>query len=381
MAERVVLHVGLMKTGTTYLQSRLARNADELSRAGVVVAGDRGRIAHDLFAAADARSPRGPAGAWDRWVARARSEGEVAVLSHEMVAFRRDAVVRRVAEDLADRRLDVVVTVRDARSVLPSQWQTQARNRGVATWPEYAEDARAARPERGNTFVRSQRLWWLLDQWQRLAPQARLVVVTVPGSGAGQDALWDRFAGVLGVAPTAAPRPAASDNVSLGYATAHLLVLLHRALPEVPAPDRRSLIAYLARHAGPRLRAGEGRPTLDAATQHFCAEWNDRALRAVDRTGAELVGDPADLPTEARGAFAQEIALPPDDQVLTATGALSEVLAELAADHVGSAASAAARPVLGVEALAEQVRSAWQAGLSQVLTQHGRLRPGPAPAG
>ena len=37
MAERVVLHIGAMKSGTTYIQDRLNANAEALARHGILV--------------------------------------------------------------------------------------------------------------------------------------------------------------------------------------------------------------------------------------------------------------------------------------------------------------------------------------------------------
>ncbi len=73
MARRVFLHVGLPKTGTTYLQTLLWDNRDELLRQGVLLPGGSSR--DHLWASGAVRedphlprrSPEAPA-AWDRLV-------------------------------------------------------------------------------------------------------------------------------------------------------------------------------------------------------------------------------------------------------------------------------------------------------------------------
>ena len=74
MAQRVFFHIGLPKTGTTYLQTLMWNNRDELRRQGVLVPGESNRV--HLWASGVVREDpnldrRGPEAkhAWDRLVA------------------------------------------------------------------------------------------------------------------------------------------------------------------------------------------------------------------------------------------------------------------------------------------------------------------------
>lgn len=332
MAERVLLHIGAMKTGTSWLQALLADNRRELRRAGVFVAPQRSAAVRDLMA-----QPEGGASpdAWDRTVARMREDdAAVAVLSHEYLSFTGGAVRRRVADSLAGVELHVLLTVRDAAGTLPAQWQTFARNRGTMTWPEYAAAARdpATRP-REHTFVRSQRIPLVLQQWGELTG-GRVHVVTVPRSGSAPDLLWERVAEVLGVDPAVAPARGGGDNASVGYASAHLLCLLHgRADQRLPAEEVRRLAMHLATTALGARRSAEPRPMLDEATLRFASDWNRRTRAAIQGSGAHLVGDLEDLPVlDHVDAVAPRLALPSDGDVLAAArdaeGALRRLLGE-----------------------------------------------------
>src|ERR1044072_2231107 len=88
--QRVFLHIGSPKTGTTFLQEVLWTNRDALREAGVKYPGSRAD-AHFL-ATQDLRElvwhghvdPAVP-GAWDRLVTEVRTWPGASVISHEMV--------------------------------------------------------------------------------------------------------------------------------------------------------------------------------------------------------------------------------------------------------------------------------------------------------
>src|SRR5918998_4134281 len=90
-AQRVVLHVGLPKTGTTYLQGLLAAHRDELRIHGVLYpflrpggmfhAAVEVRGSHEKFGL----DPRLVAGSWAALCDRARAYDGTAVISHEVL--------------------------------------------------------------------------------------------------------------------------------------------------------------------------------------------------------------------------------------------------------------------------------------------------------
>ena len=299
MTERVLLHVGAMKTGTSYLQKLMEVNRDSLLEAGVLVAPQRSAAVHDLTDHASRGQERleQVRGTWDRVARKLRKAPQrTAVLSHEFLGLADPDVVRRALASFKGAEVHVLVTVRDASAVLPAQWQSAARNKGTLTWPEYASGAREG-AGRGHTFLRAQRVGRMLRRWgEGLGPDA-LHVVTVPRPGALPDLLWKRVAGVLEVDPAVAPERDVRTNPSAGYATAHLLCLLHQAAErsELPVAQRRRLLVFLAEAAVAR-RDAEGRPPLDEETLAFCARWNARVRdcgRALRRRGRRLLGRPA----------------------------------------------------------------------------------------
>ena len=123
MTNRMFLHIGAFKTGTSYLQGVLAENAAELRTAGVLVA-DRSAPVHDAvdFQGHGPEHLQEVRGSWAAFVESAASfPGRAAVLSHEYLSLQGPRRVDKLIASLADLEPHVVLTVRDAASVLPAQ--------------------------------------------------------------------------------------------------------------------------------------------------------------------------------------------------------------------------------------------------------------------
>jgi hypothetical protein len=327
------LHIGAMKTGTSFLQGMLTHNAEPLRESGVFVVPGRGPAVADLVNGSPAQLAERAAdgGAWAELVSAARSyDGRASVLSHELLSIQRPARADKIVKDFRGLDLDVVLTVRDATHVLPAQWQTTARNHGSQTWPEYVAAAHdpTTRP-RSHTFLLSQRVGRFIRMWRDRVGAEHVHVVTVPGPGAPREALWERFASVLQVDPAIATQTQVESNPSTGYATAHLVCLVHAEAARRGLPDfeTQRLAGFVAAQAA--MRRDEGtKPPLDRATLRFTAGWNREVIRVLRRSRVRLVGDESDLPVKPD--LSQERRLqPPDDESLdrAAQGAVGALTA------------------------------------------------------
>ena len=106
MADRVFLHIGLPKTGTTYLQGVLWAHRDQVRRDGVLLPG-AGHREH-LWAALDAQDRkhlerRGPRarGAWGRLRDELNSANGTGLVTHEFFCGASREQAERVIADLA----------------------------------------------------------------------------------------------------------------------------------------------------------------------------------------------------------------------------------------------------------------------------------------
>lgn len=233
MSRVVYLHIGAPKTGTTYLQDRLARNADHLAEHGVTVP-SRGRVPADLFhfrAALDLLGedwggPPGHAqGAWDQMMGQVRRSSGTVVISHEILAPARPESIAKAMNDLGDSEVHIVYSARDLGRQLPAAWQEsikQGRRWSFQTFLKRVDTGH-------NWFHRALDLPHVLNNWSSKLPPERIHVVTVPHER-GRDILWHRFCEAFGIDPAWAPYDSERTNRSLGIAETQLIRRLNRRL-------------------------------------------------------------------------------------------------------------------------------------------------------
>jgi hypothetical protein len=223
---RVFLHIGLPKTGTTYVQQVLWKNKELLLERGLLLPG-RNRRRH-LLASLDvredpklARRPGDVAHPWQDLVEEILEWDGDAEVSHEFFAAASTAQVQRVVDDLVGRELHVVVTARAMTELGVSRWQEHVKNGGKLPIDDYpAEEDYDPTDEWGwGSFDLAE----ILDRWSAVVPPERIhVLVVAPGSGA-PDELWLRFAEVMGLDGADFEVPEAPVNASLGLVEVELL--------------------------------------------------------------------------------------------------------------------------------------------------------------
>lgn len=234
-SNRVYLHVGTPKTGTTSIQELLWQQRDVAASAGLLYPGYI-QAAH-FHAAVDLQRERyrdwiEPLvdGAWDRLVEHVRSWPGTSVISCELLASATPQQAARALSSLSFAEVHVVCTARDLGRQIPSVWQENVKTGQTTSYPDFLTALRT-----GDPFETSQLFWdyqdipQVLRTWTDPLPAERVHVVTMPRGGAAPDVLWQRFASVVGIDPgsLAVPPP---NNTSLGMAEAELLRRLNLSL-------------------------------------------------------------------------------------------------------------------------------------------------------
>lgn len=357
MAKRVVLHIGAMKSGTTYLQAALYANRDHLADRGVLLPGKRwGRQVDgvlDVLGLEHHPTGRSVAGNWAKLADQVRDWSGTAVISVELLAPAGPRQIKRIAESLGRTKIDVVVTLRDLNRTIPAMWQESIQNGRSWLWDDYIADVERGRPRRGRTpadvsqasqtFWRQQNAVRLANLWSKVG---RVHLVTVPHPGAPADLLMSRFADVVGFDHTTL-EAAARANTSLGAASTEALRLMNLAL------DERDLrfpagIGVRKRHLAKSVlpeRAGQ-EPRIGAPLLPWVAPYARFMVRSLKRQRIRLHGDWADLePTQVAGIHPSEVT---PDQVAAAAvdgyRGLSRILAALTTDAVPEWAPEATDP-------------------------------------
>jgi hypothetical protein len=303
MSRRVYLHVGTPKSGTSYLQDKLALNRDRLEREGLdylqTRTGDHFEAALDLIGERWAGEEKVARGQWDALILEARRARRDILISHEILAAASPESIARAITDFPDREVHVVLTVRDLGRQMPAEWQEQVKHRGGR---DYAAFIRAVlrdyrRADSTMWFWRVQHVPRILARWGAALPAGRVHVVTVPPSGSPRGLLWERFAGVIGLDPHASYAESETTNASLGGAEVTMLRRLNHELKERGLPREiyvewvREMIVRegLAKRPGmvPATLPPKRRPWIEAITKKWITE--------IRKSGVEIVGDLKDL--------------------------------------------------------------------------------------
>ena len=335
MADRIVLHIGAMKTGTSYLQSLLVANAAAHADHGFLYVGRSFRT--QMSAATQVlKWPNRPDRhvGWRALVDEARRfEGGTAVVSMEFLSFAREHQVDAYLAPLAGFEIDVVLTVRDQFTAIPAQWGSYARRLGDDSWRTYLrriDPARRRKGDRGTraarTYTRAQSLDLMVQRWGGHPSVRRLDVVTAPAAGSARDELWQRFARAVAMpADLATSAGSGYANPSQGYASSEVLRRLNRHLQDQPVKACTAALRPMILDALVPFREREGKPQLDRGGAALAREVNRRVRAAVLDGGHTVHGSlealpvPDDLPRAPRKA-----AKPDPDLVRQAASALWE---------------------------------------------------------
>lgn len=326
MTRPLYLHIGLQKTGTSYLQGLFLGSVDALREAGLDVYPTHRRAAYWLMLdVRDRFRPHDPPQA--REVLRDlpgnldAARGRAALVSEESFSPADDAQVQRLLAACSDREVHVVVTARDLGRQIPSVWQQGLQSGRAITFPDYL--ARLHKTQGTPAPI-----WWqkdlpaVLEKWSRHVPAERIHVVTVPPPGAEKGLLLERFCSVLDV------DPALLDQSSVGRANRGLRLEQAEVLRRVNAgiPDdlkRRDVYGDVGKRgfSVKVLGGAEGRPILLPESERaWCEELSQRYVDHVREGGYDVVGDVEDL-------LPRDSAFAPDEQEVS-----EEQVAQVAVD-------------------------------------------------
>ena len=300
MASSVFLHIGLPKTGTTYLQTILWNNRAQLRRQGILLPGFGPR--QHLWASGVVReephlenrhadAPR----AWAALTREANAWQGTAVISHEFFAGASPEQASRAVAALGDAEVHVVLTARDMLSLVTARWQEYVKNGSSTPIDEY--------PESEDTSPHDAWDWGSMDvadvlrRWGAAVPPEQIHVLTLPKPTEPRETLWLRFADVLGIDPARCDASGSEANESLGVVEVELLRRVNADLEGFRRPVDRGvwIRGYLAQgklvpRKGEKFWPSPGR----------VEELRARGNRAVDEIVAgvyDVIGDVEDLRT------------------------------------------------------------------------------------
>ena len=309
--QRVFLHVGSPKTGTTYLQEVLWSNRHALQESGVSYPGARSDL--HFRATLDLRGlnwhghtdPMVP-GSWDRLVAAVRDWPGTSVVSHEMLGSAAPEAIERALRSLEGIEVHIVLTTRDLARQVPAVWQEDVKNCGRLTYGEFTRSLRglddSIDPFFAKTFWSYQDLPVVLRNWASELPPEQVHIVTVP-RGAAPDELWNRFAATVGFDPANRPVEIDVKNPSMGIVETNVLRRVnHLVVKEMAWPVYQSLVKNLLAVSMLATRPDKEPLRLPAEDQDWVAQKSKEMVQALRDGGYQVTGDLDDLLPATGGA-------------------------------------------------------------------------------
>ena len=303
-AKTVYVHIGPLKTGTSYLQTTLHRNVEKLAADGVLFArGKQGlqvRSVLDLLDRKVSPDGKGNQGHWQQLVQEVHDwHGDRVIVSQEYLCTASEDHVGRLVDSLSPADVHVIYTARDLSRVLPGTWQTLIRGRRHSTFGEFLASARHAEigsRSQGAHFWVQQDPAQVLGRWESHVPRDRITVVTVPPPGAAPTVLWQRFCAACRLGAEKYDTPTSYANPSLGVAEAEALRRVNEGLDG--RVRRQAYIRWMRRYLIPRvlMQRGDGvKLELPPEDYPWVSERSRQIVHHLSVGGYRVIGDLDDL--------------------------------------------------------------------------------------
>ncbi len=338
--KKLFLHIGLQKTGTSYLQSVFWQNKEELRAQGLDMVPPTQRRTFWLMLDVRGRiDPTFDAPHIGRSLARfpsqlAAAQGPRALTTEESLASATADQIERLLAACGDREVHVILTVRDLARLIPSSWQQNLQagshqrlsdhlDRLRETWTSGSEPDQLQGPWRQKNAAAVAALW------ARHVPPERISIVTVPPSGSEPDELLRRFCHVLDVEHTRLRDDRTRPNEALSHVAAELLRRVNEGID--PALIRRDIYGTVGkRYFAIQVLGDEkgNKVTLPVELEPWCRAIAEDQITALRAGGYHVVGDLKDL-MPATASFSDRPVEPTDAELVpAATRALSHILSD-----------------------------------------------------
>ncbi|MEP6666444.1 MAG: hypothetical protein ABJA81_08360 [Nocardioidaceae bacterium] len=303
MSDRVFVHIGAPKTGTTYLQQVLKRNRKAMKQAGVLYPRIAGEAHHtvmwDLRRSWEHREfGQDIRGHWDDAVRRAAAwNGHSTVFSSELFVYADKATAARALSSFGDAEMHVIYTARDLVRQAPAVWQERIKNQHSLSYDRFLNDMMGrSKTTMAQGFWSAQDAPAALKRWSKGVDPAHIHVVTAPPPGSAPDVLWRRFASVLGLDGADYPTDVPAANTSMSVTSAELLRRFNvRHGKDLPHMRYRKIVRGGLFEVLDRVIDDTSKLALTADQRDFLVKKDQQIVKAIEKAGYDVVGDTADL--------------------------------------------------------------------------------------
>jgi hypothetical protein len=298
MARRVYLHIGTMKSGTTYIQEFCTRNRDALLEAGLLWTASvmNFRAVDDLLGTWRPRP--GVEGAWGRLASKIEAHDGAALISNELLSPIFPPKMEQVLQALAPAEVRVIITARDLGRVLPSHWQEGTRNRQTASWQEFfaaVKGEEGSDEQLNNGFWRKHGVGAMVNRWAKQVGLDNVTVVTVPPSGSPSTLLVERFFAAMDLSLAEFEQPRYLHE-SLGVHSVEVMRRLNERNADFEwLRYQWGFKQSLSRHVLTPRSSREPSIRLTRHEREWVSKRAEIMISAIEDTGVSVIGDLGDL--------------------------------------------------------------------------------------
>lgn len=340
---RIFLHIGTMKSGTSYVQGMLWRSRGALRADGVLYPGETSWL-EQVEAVRDAIDVSGPdrrpvqVGAWRELTQQLLGwSGPAAIVSMELLSFASGPKVGEIVASLEPAEVHAVITARDLARVIPSAWQESTQNRQTWTWPHYLASITgdgSEEPAAYRRFWKQHDLAVIAEHWAAAVGARHVHLVTVAPAGGPRDELWRRFATAAGLDAARYVVPdAVRGNPAVGAASAEFLRRLNERLVGLDATTYERLVKRFLGKQTLAHRTDEPRLALPARYQPWVLARAAAMVEQLRTSGIDVVGDLGDLRPRLDGDASDAEAVTEREVASAAVHAAHALVLELAAEE------------------------------------------------
>lgn len=288
-SSRVLLHVGLPKTGTTFVQRVIWGNRENLTKLGWGIPGE---LRRDHNAAANGLRSAGDGGAaWKSMAETADDRFQNWVISEEALAPCTAEEAALATAAFAGKRVEVLVTVRDLGRALPSAWQQNVKERRSDTFEELLT---AIGADDGHPFWNRYDVVDVVRRWMPSVGAEQTSVMVLPPSGGD---VWDLFASEYGWPAELPSQTTVVRNESLGVVEAEVLRRFNEKLDR-RLPMNGTYFRAVRQGVTPdleKIRTRSGKIVLPAQFRSWVEQRSEEMISQLTELGVNIIGNISDL--------------------------------------------------------------------------------------
>lgn len=307
--KELVLHIGMMKTATTYLQGVLQNNREELAKQGWLYPGKHLNHQREVYGLC------GKNVYWYRkvlerdvelgksLVEEIKETPHSVIVSSEALSSLSSEGIKKIVEKVGCP-VRVVVTVRSLYKVLPSAWQQYVKGGSTRSFEQMLDKFIQSREDLSGPW-RTYAYGNIVKKWSEVADVHTVVIPITKKEG--EPTTWDLFQKACGLPNVSNTNvPASQANISLPIEGVNFLVEVNKVLEnkyKLGAAEKVSILnSYLRSQAYPA--SGKVKGNIISAPSDYIKQisaWDKAEVDLLECYSSQVYGKVNNLITYADG--------------------------------------------------------------------------------